>query len=89
MVFLMLLRRLGRSDLTGHGFRSTFRDWAAEKTHSQRSVRESALRRVVHQRAGARAAARRARPAGRRRSIQHPATEPVPPLAAPADPTPA
>jgi integrase len=27
MVFLMLLRRMGRADLTAHGFRSTFRDW--------------------------------------------------------------
>lgn len=29
MAFLMLLRRMKRPDLTGHGFRSTFRDWAA------------------------------------------------------------
>src|SRR5438874_2635872 len=29
MAFPMLLRRLGRDDLT-HGFRSSFRDWAAE-----------------------------------------------------------
>jgi NAD(P)-dependent dehydrogenase (short-subunit alcohol dehydrogenase family) len=27
---LMLLRRMKRGDLTVHGFRSTFRDWAAE-----------------------------------------------------------
>jgi hypothetical protein len=30
MALLMLLRRMGRDDLTAHGFRSTFRDWAAE-----------------------------------------------------------
>src|SRR5262245_7778210 len=30
MAFLMLLRRMGRGDLTVHGFRSTFRDWCAE-----------------------------------------------------------
>ena len=30
MTFLMTLRRLGRSNITPHGFRSTFRDWAAE-----------------------------------------------------------
>jgi hypothetical protein len=27
MALLMLMRRMGRSDLTAHGFRSTFRDW--------------------------------------------------------------
>jgi integrase len=30
MALLMLLRRMGRNQLTVHGFRSTFRDWAAE-----------------------------------------------------------
>lgn len=30
MALLMLLRRMGRDDLTAHGFRSSFRDWAAE-----------------------------------------------------------
>ena len=30
---LMMLRRMGRGDLTAHGFRSTFRDWAAERTN--------------------------------------------------------
>ncbi|MBU4435371.1 MAG: integrase arm-type DNA-binding domain-containing protein, partial [Alphaproteobacteria bacterium] len=32
MAMLAVLRRMGRSDLTSHGFRSTFRDWAAEVT---------------------------------------------------------
>jgi integrase len=32
MVMLMLLRRMKRDDLTAHGFRSTFSDWAAERT---------------------------------------------------------
>ena len=32
MAMLMLLRRIGRGDLTAHGFRSSFRDWAAECT---------------------------------------------------------
>lgn len=40
---LMALRRLKRSDLTVHGFRSTFRDWAAESTHYPREVCEQAL----------------------------------------------
>ena len=30
MAMLALLKRMGRGDLTAHGFRSTFRDWAAE-----------------------------------------------------------
>ena len=33
MAFLMLLRRMKRNDLTAHGLRSTFRDWAAERTN--------------------------------------------------------
>lgn len=44
MVFEMTLRdRMKRDDITPHGFRSTFRDWAEEKTTTQRSVVEAAL----------------------------------------------
>jgi integrase len=43
MALLMLLRRMGRSDLTAHGFRSTFRDWCAEATNYPREVAEAAL----------------------------------------------
>jgi integrase len=43
MAFLMLLRRMGHNKLTAHGFRSTFRDWAAERTNFQREVAEAAL----------------------------------------------
>ena len=43
MVFLMALRRMGRRDMTAHGFRSTFRDWAAERTNVPRAVCEAAL----------------------------------------------
>jgi integrase len=43
MVFLMTLRRIGHPGLTAHGFRSTFRDWAAEKTNQPRAVCEAAL----------------------------------------------
>lgn len=32
MVFLQLLKRMGHTDITAHGFRSTFRDWTAEQT---------------------------------------------------------
>jgi integrase len=44
---LMLLRRLGRGDLTAHGFRSTFRDWAAERTNYPREVCEQALAHAI------------------------------------------
>jgi len=47
MAFLMLLRRMGRGDLTAHGFRSSFRDWAAERTHFPSEVAEMALAHVV------------------------------------------
>lgn len=43
MALTMLLRRMGRDDLTVHGFRSTFRDWAAETTAYPREVCEHAL----------------------------------------------
>jgi integrase len=43
MAFLTLLRRMKREDITPHGFRSTFRDWAAEQTNFPREVAEHAL----------------------------------------------
>jgi integrase len=43
MAMLALLERMGRSDLTAHGFRSTFRDWAAETTNHPSEVVEMAL----------------------------------------------
>lgn len=43
MAFLMLLRRMKRSGLTAHGFRSSFRDWAAERTNYPREAIELAL----------------------------------------------
>ncbi len=42
-----LLRRMGRTDLTVHGFRSTFRDWAAESTNHPRELAEAALAHVL------------------------------------------
>jgi integrase len=47
MAMLALLKRMGRSDLTAHGFRSTFRDWAAEQTNYPREVAEMALAHAV------------------------------------------
>jgi integrase len=43
MVFLMHLRRMERTDITPHGFRSAFRDWTAEQTSFSREVCEAAL----------------------------------------------
>lgn len=43
MAFLMLLRRMEWHDVTAHGFRSSFRDWAAERTSFPREVIEMAL----------------------------------------------
>lgn len=43
MCLLMLLRRMKRADLTVHGFRATFRDWAAETTSFPDFVVEMAL----------------------------------------------
>ncbi|MGN6286630.1 MAG: tyrosine-type recombinase/integrase [Afipia sp.] len=47
MAFLEMLRRLNRTDITAHGFRSTFRDWAAEKTDFQSEVVEMALAHTI------------------------------------------
>jgi integrase len=47
MALLMTLRRMNRGDLTTHGFRSTFRTWAAERTAFPREVVEAALAHVV------------------------------------------
>lgn len=47
MAMLALLRRMKRDDLTVHGFRSSFRDWAAEVTNFAREVAEAALAHVL------------------------------------------
>jgi integrase len=47
MAMAMLLRRMGRTDLTAHGFRSSFRDWAAERTAYPNEVVEMALAHTV------------------------------------------
>jgi integrase len=43
MTLAAVLKRMGRGDLTVHGFRSTFRDWAGETTSHPREVIEAAL----------------------------------------------
>lgn len=44
--FMALLERMGRADVTSHGFRSTFRQWCAEATAYPREVAETALAHV-------------------------------------------
>lgn len=46
-VMSAVLRRMGRGDLTVHGFRSTFRDWASEATAVDRAVAEKALAHTI------------------------------------------
>lgn len=47
MALLMTIRRMECGDLTVHGFRSTFRDWAAEQTAYPNEVAEMALAHTV------------------------------------------
>ncbi|MCW5634717.1 MAG: integrase arm-type DNA-binding domain-containing protein [Rubrivivax sp.] len=47
MAGLKLLERMGLGDLTVHGFRSAFRDWAAEQTNYAREVAEAALAHAI------------------------------------------
>ena len=47
MAMLVLLARMGRDDLTVHGFRSTFKDWAREYTSYPNEVSEAALAHVI------------------------------------------
>ena len=46
MAFTLLIRRLGL-DFVPHGLRSSFRDWAAEKTNARHDVVEAALAHTV------------------------------------------
>jgi integrase len=47
MAFQSLLKRMHRSEITTHGFRSTFRDWVAEQTNHSREVAEMALAHAI------------------------------------------
>ena len=46
-IMLAVLKRMKRFDITVHGFRSSFRDWAAEQTNFTREVAEAALAHTV------------------------------------------
>ncbi len=50
MAMLVLLRRMEREDITVHGFRSSFRDWASETTDFPSEVVEMALAHTVEPR---------------------------------------
>ena len=47
----MLLRRMGMSHITTHGFRSTFRDWAGDCTQHPREIIEAALAHTIQNKA--------------------------------------
>jgi integrase len=47
MAMLTLLKRMERTDITVHGFRSAFRDWAAESTAYPSEVVEMALAHTI------------------------------------------
>jgi integrase len=47
MAMLATLKRMKRKDLTTHGMRSTFRDWAGDHTAFPREVAEAALAHIV------------------------------------------
>ena len=43
MAMSSVVKRMGRKGITVHGFRSTFRDWVAERTNAPNQVAEAAL----------------------------------------------
>ena len=47
MSLLKTLERMKREDITVHGFRSTFRDWASERTNFPREVIEMSLAHAI------------------------------------------
>lgn len=53
MAMTMQLRRMGRRDITVHGFRSSFRDWASEQTSFPHETCEHALAHRVSDKAEA------------------------------------
>jgi integrase len=47
MALLKVLERMGRGELTAHGFRATFKTWASERTNFPRELVEAALAHVL------------------------------------------
>jgi integrase len=60
---------MGRPNITVHGFRSSFRDWAGDETHFPREVAEAALAHVVGDEAEQ--AYRRSDALTKRRALMH------------------
>jgi integrase len=46
-VLTLVLKRMSRTDVTIHGFRSSFRDWAGNETNVAREIAEAALAHAV------------------------------------------
>jgi integrase len=67
MACLKVLERMERDDITTHGFRSTFRDWAAERTNFPGFVVEMALAHTIESKVEA--AYRRGDLFGKRRQL--------------------
>ena len=67
MALSQLLKRMGRGKITVHGFRSTFRDWAGDKTQFEREVVEMALAHTIASKTEA--AYRRGRALEKRRDL--------------------
>jgi integrase len=51
MSLLAVLKRVGRADITTHGFRATFKTWASDRTEEPREIIESSLAHIVGDRA--------------------------------------
>ena len=51
MALLMMLRRMKREDVTAHGFRSSFSDWASEVSSFSGELRETALAHTIQNKA--------------------------------------
>jgi integrase len=66
---LMLLRRMGR-EVTAHGMRSAFRDWAAEVEHAPREVAEAGAGAQLRVEGRGRLPARRPPPRRRRQLVE-------------------
>ena len=47
MAMASVMRRMGKTDVTTHGFRSSFRDWCGDQTNFPREVAEAALAHAV------------------------------------------
>ena len=69
MAMAMLLRRMGRDNVTVHGFRSTFKDWASNETHYSDELSEEALAHTIGSKV--RRAYRRSTALDRRRELMN------------------